>query len=285
MKLVHNIAEMKTFIADFRKAGKTVGLVPTMGALHEGHLSLVGRARARADRTVMSIFVNPTQFGPKEDFNNYPRTLDEDCRKAAAAGCDIVFAPSAEAMYPKPYYTYVAVEELGKKLCGMTRPDHFRGVSTVVMKLFNIVRPNVAFFGAKDAQQVIVLRRMVEDLNVPVTIDVCPTVREPSGLAMSSRNVFLTGTERSAAPALYRGLQKAARLFADGERDAAVLVWSLEEIYNKETVVNKEYIEIVSLQTLAPQTVIAGPALVAVACRMAESGTRLIDNIVLGGSW
>jgi pantoate--beta-alanine ligase len=284
VKIVHSIEGIKKTVADWRKEGKTVGLVPTMGALHEGHLSLVKRARKATDVTVMSIFVNPAQFGPEEDFDKYPRTLDEDCNKADAAGCDAVFAPSAGEMYPKPYYTYVIVNELSGRLCGVSRPDHFRGVSTVVMKLFNIVSPDRAFFGAKDAQQVIVLRRMADDLNVPVVIEVCPTIREADGLAMSSRNSFLTLAERNAAPVINKGLMAAAALYEKGERDAAVLTAAIEKPYLEESLIKKEYSEIVDTRTLQPQITIERAALIAIACRTRESGTRLIDNIVLGGS-
>jgi len=284
VKLLHSLDEISAATAGFRASGKTIGLVPTMGALHEGHISLVKHARERTGAVVLSIFVNPAQFGPTEDFAKYPRTLEDDCRKAETAGCDVVFAPSAKDMYPDHYHTYVTVSELDSTLCGASRPGHFRGVATVVLKFFNIVRPEVAFFGAKDAQQVIVLKRMVVDLNVPVAIEVCPTLRESDGLAMSSRNVFLTPAERAAAPVICRGLRAAAALFDKGERDAATLARMVETLYQKEPFIKKEYSEIVSIQTLQPQTVIAGPALLAVACRTIESGTRLIDNIVLGGS-
>jgi pantoate--beta-alanine ligase len=287
VKIVHTLAEIKDSVAALRRSlGKTIGLVPTMGALHEGHLSLIRRARERTDAVVMSIFVNPAQFGPKEDFSKYPRTLDNDCRKAEGAGCDIVFAPSAADMYPTPYFTYVNVDELDRALCGASRPGHFRGVATVVLKFFNIVVPDVAFFGAKDAQQVVVLKRMTQDLNVPVAIEVCPTVRENDGLAMSSRNVFLTPAERKAAPAIGRALKAAASLFENGETNAATIAGTLDATLRKEPLIQKEYIEIVDTITLQPQTTITstGAALVAVACRTRESGTRLIDNIVLGGS-
>jgi pantoate--beta-alanine ligase len=255
-----------------------------MGALHSGHCSLVSRASSASDVVVMSIFVNPTQFGPREDFTKYPRTFEKDCALAEAAGCDIVFAPQAKEMYPDPFMTYVTVEELSGKLCGITRPTHFKGVATVVLKFFNIVAPHRAFFGQKDAQQVIVLKRMVRDLNVPVAIEVCPTVRESDGLAMSSRNVYLTPEERHAAPAIYQGLSAAAALFERGERSGTAITTAVQESIARQTLLSIEYIEIVDTATLLPVTVCTSPALVAAACRTGESNTRLIDNIVIGGT-
>jgi pantoate--beta-alanine ligase len=275
---------MKSFSHALLREGKTIGLVPTMGALHEGHLSLAAASRDRMSATVMSIFVNPAQFGPGEDYGKYPRMFEADCAKAQAAGCDAVFAPEAPAMYPQRYRTYVTVEELGGRLCGVSRPTHFRGVATVVLKLFNIVTPHVAFFGAKDAQQVIVIKRMAEDLHCAVTIQACPTLREPDGLAMSSRNAYLTPAERKAAPALYRGLRAARDLYDGGERSAEKLIGTIAAHYGAEPLVNKEYIEIVDTVNLQPQHTITSAALIAVACRTANSGTRLIDNIVVGGS-
>jgi pantoate--beta-alanine ligase len=284
MKIIKSIAEMHSFSAAARANGKTIGLVPTMGALHKGHLSLIEASRSKTSLTVMSVFVNPTQFGPKEDFGKYPRMFGADCAKAEAAGCDVVFAPEATAMYPERYHTYVTVEELGGRLCGISRPTHFRGVATVVLKFFNIVNPQVAFFGSKDAQQVIVIKRMVEDLNCPVKIEACPTVRENDGLAMSSRNAYLTPGERKAAPVIHRGLQAARALFESGERRAAELAHTVAEMYEKESLIKKEYIEIVDTLALQPHSTVASATLIAVACRTAESETRLIDNIVVGGS-
>jgi pantoate--beta-alanine ligase len=266
------------------KQGRTIGFVPTMGALHEGHLSLAVKARTFTDTTVMSIFVNPIQFGPAEDLHHYPRPIEADCAKALSAGCDAVFIPKTAEMYPGHYHTYVTVEGLSKKLCGLSRPDHFRGVTTVVLKLFNIVTPDTAFFGQKDAQQVIILRRLVEDLNIPVTIEVCPTVREADGLAMSSRNTYLTPAERIAAPFIHKGLVGVRMLYETGERDTARLIAAADTVFRTIPLIKKEYIEIVDMRTLNPLATISSTALVAVACRTAESGTRLIDNIVLGGS-
>ncbi len=275
---------MKKWSQSLRKAGRTIGFIPTMGALHEGHLSLVAQARSQADATVMSIFVNPIQFGPAEDFRRYPRPLEADCAKAAGAGCDVVFVPQKSDMYPERYCTFVTVEDLSGRLCGASRPAHFRGVATVVLKLFNIVTPDIACFGQKDAQQVIVLRRMAEDLNVPVTIKVCPTVREADGLAMSSRNAYLTPAERAAAPVIYKGLQAARALYDKGERKAVRLSQIIEEHYRTAPLIKKEYIEIVDTISLHPLAAVASTALVAAACRTEESKTRLIDTIVLGGS-
>jgi pantoate--beta-alanine ligase len=284
VKIVKSIAEMKALSALSRASGKTIGLVPTMGALHEGHVSLLTTARSRMDVTVVSIFVNPTQFAPNEDYGKYPRTFDADCAKAGAAGCDIVFAPGAAAMYPERYHTFVTVEELGGRLCGVSRPTHFRGVATVVLKFFNIVNPHVAFFGSKDAQQVIVLKRMVEDLHCAVRIEACPTLRERDGLAMSSRNAYLTPAERKAAPVIYQGLQAARALYESGERMAGKLAEAIAGIYRREPLIKKEYIEIVDTVDLQPLGLVSSAALIAIACRTAESGTRLIDNIVVGGS-
>ena len=284
MNIVKSISEMQDLSLAFRKAGTTIGLVPTMGALHEGHLSLLAASRERMGATVMSIFVNPAQFGPSEDYGKYPRMFAADCAKAEAAGCAVVFAPEAAEMYPKHYRTYVTVEELGARLCGVSRPTHFRGVATVVLKLFNIVNPSVAFFGSKDAQQVIVLRRMLEDLNCSVTLEACPTVREGDGLAKSSRNVFLTAAERKAAPVINRALQAVRARHEGGERDAGKLAEAITDMCQCEPLIKKEYIEIVDTVDLQPLSMITSAALIAIACRTAESGTRLIDNIVVGGS-
>lgn len=273
---------MKKWSRAARTKRRTIGFVPTMGALHDGHLSLVKKSIGRTDSTVVSIFVNPTQFGPSEDLRRYPRPLEADCEKAASAGCDVVFVPDTADIYPSGYSTYVTVEGLDKKLCGASRPDHFRGVATVVLKLFNIVAPDIAFFGHKDAQQVIVLRRMAADLNLPVTIEVCPTIREADGLAMSSRNTYLTPSERAAAPVIYKGLKTARALFDSGERKAACLVSAVEAALREEPLLRKEYVDIVDTTTLDPLATVTGTALIAAACRTSESGTRLIDNLTVG---
>jgi len=284
MKIVKSSAEMKNLSLTLQKSGQTVGLVPTMGALHKGHLSLVDISRKSADITVMSIFVNPTQFGPGEDYEKYPRIFDSDCAMAEKAGCDIVFAPAAADMYPKHYSTYVSVEGITSSLCGISRPNHFRGVATVVLKFINIVNPQVAVFGQKDAQQVLVIRRMIHDLNCSVKLEIAPIVREQDGLAMSSRNVYLTGNERRDVPLIWKSLTEVKELFEKGERKVAFLKEKLNQYLLRSTLIKPEYLEFVDTIELKPLEVLNTTALVAVACRTAESNTRLIDNIVLGGS-
>jgi pantoate--beta-alanine ligase len=256
-----------------------VGLVPTMGALHEGHLSLVRAARAKSDVVVVSIFVNPTQFGPNEDFAKYPRTLERDFELLEREGVDIEFVPSAEEMYPAGDATWVEVQGLSERLCGKSRPGHFRGVTTVVAKLFHIIEPDVAFFGQKDAAQVAIIRRMVRDLHMPVKIEVCLLVREPDGLAMSSRNAYLGAEDRKSALVLYRSLSCARKLFENGERDSAKLISAAKEEFAAEPGVRLDYFEIVHPSTLEPQAQIEKRSLVAVAAFV--GGTRLIDNILL----
>jgi pantoate--beta-alanine ligase len=225
MKIVHTIAEIREFVRQARLAGRTVGLVPTMGYLHEGHLELMRRARERCGIVVASVFVNPTQFGPNEDLARYPRDLERDARLAAEVGVDVIFNPPVEEMYPPGYCTYVDVERITENMCGASRPGHFRGVATVVTKLFNIVRPDAAFFGQKDAQQALVIRRMAEDLNMDLEIVTVPTVREPDGLAMSSRNVYLDPEQRRAALVLAGSLDRAVEAVRAGERDVQRIRW------------------------------------------------------------
>ena len=259
-------------------AGQSVGLVPTMGALHEGHLSLVDAARAECDLTVVSIFVNPTQFGPQEDLSRYPRHLDQDLRLLGGRGCDLVFAPSVDQMYPAGYDTSVDVGPLGRELEGEYRSDHFRGVATVVLKLFQIVPADVAYFGRKDYQQSLVVQRMAGDLNVPIEIRVCPTVREPGGLAMSSRNAYLSADERRQALALSQSLQLAERLAKCGERDVQLIRGKmLEQI--RAAGVEVQYIAFVADGTITPVASLAGPTTVAIAATVGK--TRLIDNLLL----
>jgi pantoate--beta-alanine ligase len=284
MKIVTSPAEMKILSLTFQKAGKKVGLVPTMGALHAGHVSLLKTAQQLCDIVVMSIFVNPTQFGPAEDFKKYPRPFDEDCKKAEENWCDVVFAPSEEGMYPAGYSTYVNVEKTTDRLCGANRPGHFRGVTTVVLKFINIVMPHIAVFGQKDGQQCIVIKRMIADLNVPVKLVIAPTVRESDGLAMSSRNAYLTQDERSEAPEIFKGLKNALALYESGERDAKRLCSSVAETYRRAAGFSVEYVELVDTVTAEAVSAFSGTALLAVAVRTRESKTRLIDNIVLGGS-
>jgi pantoate--beta-alanine ligase len=255
-----------------------------MGALHPGHLSLVRAARASSDVVVVSIFVNPTQFGPKEDLANYPRSLERDCRMLEREGVEFAFAPSAEEMYPAGAMTWVTVEELSGKLDGRSRPGHFRGVTTVVSKLFHIVEPEQAFFGQKDAAQVAIIRRMVGDLHLPVEIVVCPIVREPDGLALSSRNAYLNGEERKRALVLYASLERVRQLVESGERDGSRLVAAGREEFARESnqTVRLDYFEIVDPATLDPVRDVSGGALAAVAAYVGN--TRLIDNLLLARS-
>jgi pantoate--beta-alanine ligase len=284
MKIIRSIDELMSLRTAFRAQGRTVGLVPTMGALHEGHIALLKRARHLCDVSVMSVFVNPTQFGPGEDFEKYPRPFDADCDMAEKNGCDVVFAPLPQDMYPKHFATFVTVEGITGRLCGAARPGHFRGVTTVVMKFFNIVSPDIAVFGQKDAQQAIVLRRMGEDLNCPVRIVVEPTVREKDGLAMSSRNRYLTESERLQAATLFKGLSAALQLYETGERSALLLREATCSACRFAPLLVPEYVEIVDVKTLEPLVTVDDGALIAVAARTKETGTRLIDNIVLGGT-
>ena len=253
-----------------------------MGALHEGHLSLVRGARAAGDVVAVSIFVNPTQFGPNEDLAKYPRSFERDCEMLEHGGVDFVFAPSVEEMYPAGAMTWVSVEELSSKLDGKSRPGHFRGVTTVVSKLFHIVEPDKAFFGQKDAAQVAVIRRMVRDLNLPVEIVVCPIVREADGLAMSSRNAFLSAEERKRALVLHRSLSRVQAMVDAGERNAASLVAAGCDEFRREPAVRLDYFEVVNPDTLDPVQDIRQGALVAVAAYVGT--TRLIDNIRTGSS-
>jgi pantoate--beta-alanine ligase len=278
--LVRTKAEVREWVAARRAAGKTVGLVPTMGYLHEGHLSLVDRARETADVVAMSIFVNPLQFGPGEDLDRYPRDLDRDLSLAASRGVDLVFAPPAQEMYPQgePRVSILPDEEIGGRLDGGARPGHFRGVLTVVAKLFGIFTPDVAVFGQKDLQQAVLIRRMVADLDLPLRVEVAPIVREPDGLAMSSRNVYLSPYERQAALALSRSLQRARDAYAAGERDAAKLrelLWSGISVPG----VEPEYAEVVDPRTLGRVERAADGVFCAVAARVGR--TRLIDNCEL----
>jgi len=265
-----------------RGAGKRLGFVPTMGALHEGHLSLVRAARSSSDLVAASIFVNPTQFGANEDLAKYPRSFERDRELLQGERVELLFAPSVEEMYPAGAVTWVTVEGLSDKLDGRSRPGHFRGVTTVVAKLFHVVQPDAAFFGQKDAAQVAIIRRMVRDLNLPVEIGVCPIVRAADGLAMSSRNAYLDPDERKRALVLQRSLLRAEHLAETGERNAARLVAAGREEIDKESSVRLDYFEIVNPDTLDPLEDISGGGLVAVAAVV--GGTRLIDNILLGTS-
>jgi pantoate--beta-alanine ligase len=279
MKIHATIEEMRAASRAARLGGLRLGLVPTMGALHEGHLSLVRAAKEQCEAVAVSIFVNPLQFGPNEDLAKYPRTFERDCELLKKEDVDLVFAPSLEEMYPEHAITYVTVEGLSEKLCGRSRPGHFRGVTTVVAKLFHIVEPDLAFFGQKDAAQGAIIRRMVRDLNFPVEIIVCPIVREPDGLAMSSRNAYLNPQERKSALVLYRTLQEMRRDFDKGEHNAVRLIEAGKKVLARETGVRLDYLEIVDPDTLDPVDEIRRPALVAIAAFVGT--TRLIDNVLL----
>ena len=283
MKVCHSIDEMRAASRAVRRAGNSLGLVPTMGALHEGHLSLVRAAKEQCDQVAASIFVNPLQFGPNEDLAKYPRNLERDRELLQQEGVDFIFAPSVDEMYPKGAITYVAVEGLSDRLCGRSRPGHFRGVTTVVSKLFNIVEPDRAFFGQKDAAQATIIRRMVRDLNIPVQVVVCAIVREPDGLAMSSRNAYLDPDQRKMALVLYRSLMAVQERVDHGERKVAKLIEAGMQVFAAAPGVRFDYLEIVDTETLEPVGDLARGGLLAVAALV--GGTRLIDNIVLEPPW
>ena len=282
MRVLHSIDEMRAASRGARRDGKRLGLVPTMGALHQGHLSLVRAAREQCDQVVASIFVNPLQFGPNEDLAKYPRNFERDRELLAQEGVDFVFAPGVEEMYPAGAVTYVTVEGLSDKLCGRSRPGHFRGVTTVVAKLFNIVEPDRAYFGQKDAAQSTIIRRMVRDLNIPVEVVVCPIVREPDGLAMSSRNAYLDAPQRQAAVVLHRSLMAVQERFDHGERKVQALIEAGRQTFAQDPAVRLDYFEMVDPETLDPVSDLSRGALVAVAAFVGKA--RLIDNIVLGPS-
>jgi len=279
MKFFKTISELKSELKNIRKEGKTVGLVPTMGFLHEGHLSLAKASSEENDITVMSIFVNPTQFGPNEDFESYPRDLSRDMRLAEEAGVDIIFAPTSEEMYPEGFNTFVDVYGITEKMCGKSRLGHFRGVCTVVNKLFNIVEPDRAYFGQKDAQQAAVIKKMVKDLNMNLSIVICPIVREKDGLAKSSRNIYLNPEERKAALVLYKSLKKAEEAIKNGERDIQTVKRIMENTIAGEKLAEIDYIEICDADTLGDIEKINGRVLIALAVKIGK--TRLIDNIIL----
>jgi pantoate--beta-alanine ligase len=273
------VENVRHAVEQARARGRTVGLVPTMGALHAGHVSLIRTARAETDFVVVSIFVNPTQFGPNEDLARYPRPLEADVRVCAAEGASLVFAPEQAVIYPSGFRTYVEVTGLQDVLCGASRPGHFRGVATVVLKLFNIVRPDVAFFGLKDAQQVRVIERMVADLNVPVQIRRCPTVREPDGLALSSRNQYLSVEQRAQAPVLVRTLDEVRQRVEAGERDAGALERLIAQRVAATPGARLDYAAVVDFETLERVGRMSGTVLVALAVFFGT--TRLIDNVIL----
>ena len=279
-QLITEGESLRQAVLDARRRGKTIGLVPTMGALHEGHLSLVDAARAECDLTVVSIFVNPTQFAPGEDFGSYPRDLPKDTSLLAARGCGIVFSPTSESIYRANHTTFIDAGPLGSVLEGEYRPTHFRGVATVVMKLFQLAPADRAYFGRKDYQQTLVVRQMVADLSVPIEVRVCPTVREPDGLAMSSRNRYLSPDERRRALALSRSLRLAEELVARGERNVSAIRQKLIREIESAGGVNIQYIAFVADGTVTPVEQIDGPTTVAIAATVGK--TRLIDNTVIG---
>jgi len=279
MKVIEDISEMQNLASQMRKQGRTIGFVPTMGALHQGHLSLIEYAKKETDAVIVSIFVNPAQFGPKEDLAQYPRDLEGDKDKTRSAGADILFTPTPPQIYPEGFRTYVSVEGLSEIMCGQARPGHFRGVATVVLKLFNIVKPHKAFFGQKDFQQTVIIKRMVKDLNVNMDIVVLPTVREADGLAMSSRNQYLSKEDRSAATCLYRALKKGRSLFEDGNKDADKIREVILHTLREEPSAHLEYLAIVHPETLEEETIAGKGTVIAIAAGIGT--TRLIDNIIL----
>lgn len=281
MKIFRTVKEMQEFALRLKQEGRRIGLVPTMGALHEGHLTLMRAAKEATDFVIASVFVNPTQFGPNEDFDAYPRRFEEDCRKLESVGVDAVFHPQAADMYPQGFCTYVNVDgDITHKLCGAQRPIHFRGVATVVTKLFNITQADEAFFGQKDAQQVVVVCRFVQDLNLPVHINMVPIVREESGLARSSRNVYLSPEEKTAALVLSRSLRLAKDAYEKGERNAAVLKALVTKEIAGEPLAAIDYVDFFSFPALEAIETVDEKSLLALAVRIGK--TRLIDNIILG---
>lgn len=281
MILCTHVKELQELSRTAKKAGKSIGLVPTMGALHEGHVSLIKASHAENDLTIVSIFVNPTQFGPNEDYEKYPRSLEKDCQAAQNAGADIVFSPAPSELYPHKDMTWVEVTgSIVTVLCGRTRPIHFRGVATIITKLFNIAMPDKAYFGQKDAQQTQVMKRMIDDLFFPVELRIMPIIRENDGLAKSSRNIYLSSEERNAALVLYRSLTQAKELFAKGQHDPQILCSMVRDIISAEPLSSIDYIEIYRLPGLLPISgKITQDSLLAVAVKF--GATRLIDNVVL----
>jgi pantoate--beta-alanine ligase len=279
MRVIEVPSQMREIVLSERHSGKKVGFVPTMGYFHDGHLELMRRARAECEIVVVSIFVNPTQFGPAEDFEAYPRDFERDCSMAEKEGVDYIFHPNREAMYPHGFQTYVEVQELSKVMCGASRPGHFRGVATVCAKLFNIIPANRAYFGQKDAQQLLIIKRMVEDLNFPIEIVGVPTVREKDGLAMSSRNTYLSEEERKQATVLYQSLERARKLIESGERNSSVIAGEMEKVISSAPLVRLEYISICDNIYLRELEKLKGEILIGVAARVGKA--RLIDNVVI----
>ena len=284
MQVIKQIEQLKQVVRDAKRQGKTVGLVPTMGYLHEGHLTLMRRARQEQGLVIATLFVNPLQFGPQEDYADYPRDLARDCELAESTGIDVLFAPAVDEMYPAgngKTLTFVDVEKITASLCGASRPGHFRGVATVVTKLFNIAEADVAYFGQKDAQQVAVIRRMAEDLNMNVKIVAVPIVRESDGLAMSSRNKYLDSAQRQAALVLSRSLERAATLLAAGERDSSLIVATVRDLISQEPLAEIDYVSLVDPLTMEALDRVETRALLALAVKFGK--TRLIDNMLWEG--
>ena len=276
MRIIHHPLEIYAHVAFARNECRTIGLIPSMGALHQGHLSLVEVARKQCDLTVATIFVNPTQFGPKEDFSKYPRTVESDLEMLASVGTDIVFVPPAESVYPEGFSTYILPPAIAKRWEGEIRPIHFQGVTTIVLKLFNMIPATIAYFGQKDLQQCRVIQRMVEDLNVPIRIEICPTVREADGLAMSSRNRYLSNDDRLKALALWRAIQLTQELVNQGEQNVQTLEQAMQTCLIDSGVSNIDYARIVDSILLEPVQTLHQPSAIIIAVRMGT--TRLIDN-------
>ena len=277
MQVTTTVEETRKLVKNWKKEGKTIGLVPTMGFLHEGHASLIRRCREENDIVVVSDFVNPTQFGPTEDLEAYPRDFERDSELCESLGADLIFHPEPKDMYHDPH-AYVSIDTLSDTLCGKTRPTHFRGVCTVVSKLFHIVAPDRAYFGQKDAQQLAVIRRMVRDLNFDIEIVGCPIVREADGLAKSSRNTYLSAEERTAATVLHKGLTAGEELLRSGEKNAAKVVAEIRKVIENEPLAKIDYVELVDWNTLKPVETVSGEVLCAVAVYIGK--TRLIDNFI-----
>jgi pantoate--beta-alanine ligase len=280
MKVINSIAEMQSYSETLRVQGKKISFVPTMGYFHEGHLALMREAKKIADCLVVSIYVNPTQFGPKEDLSKYPRDFDRDSQMAQSVGVDVIFFPSNQEIYPENYQTYVNVEKVTQNLCGLSRPGHFRGVTTVCAKLFNIVKPHVAVFGKKDFQQYITIKRMVVDLNLDLQIIGLATVREDDDLAMSSRNVYLKAYERPSALQLVASLKLAQKIYDNGERKASVIIDEVTKLIKSGPYTDIDYVKICDANTIADIDIITGEAVIALAVKVGS--TRLIDNHVFG---
>ena len=279
MNVIRAIKEMQSFSEEARRQGRKISFVPTMGFLHEGHLQLIRQGRSRGDVLIVSIFVNPIQFGPAEDFKQYPRDWERDAELCESGGADVIFAPAAEEMYPDGFQTVVSVPHLSENLCGISRPTHFQGVATVVAKLFNCTKPHVALFGEKDFQQLAIIKRMVRDLDFDIQIIGVPTVREADGLAMSSRNTYLSTQERTSALSLSKALLTAQELFRSGERNALVLIDTARAIITREEAAAIDYIKVCDIETLKDVNTISNSAVLALAVKIGKA--RLIDNVVL----